>query len=246
MSRYRRFLGVPACILLLSGAAQGQPARPLTLYAEDLAPYNMIDNDHVTGISSEILATALGRVQVGFVQRVVSWKRAYHEALTDPNSCVYSAVKSPDREPLFHWVGPIAQDSLVVFVLPDSGIQARTLAEMKGYRTFVPQGDYAEQRLRENGVVIVPPPPVEKQMDMMLAGRIDFWVANRSQAQSEARRSGVQLKELFAYEDFDFYMACNPGMPGDLIGRMDAAVKQVWDSGEAARITAKFTTGTKE
>lgn len=243
MIRYRRFLWISACILLVSGAASGQPARPPTLYTEDLSPYNMIENDQVTGISSEILATALGRIQIGFAPRLVSWKRAYHEALSDPNSCVYSTVRSPDREKLFQWVGPIARDSLVILVLPDSRIQARTLADLKGYRTVITQGDYAEPKLRENGIVIVPTPPAEKQMEMMQAGRIDFWVANRGQAQSEARRSGVQLKELFAYEDFDLYLACNPGIPGDLIEHMNAAVKQVWESGEAARITAKFTTG---
>jgi polar amino acid transport system substrate-binding protein len=103
------------------------------------------------------------------------------------------------------------------------------------------QGDYAEARLIENGIRMVPAPPAGKQMDMLLAGRIDFWVANRGQAQSEARRSGVHLRELFAYEDFDLYLACNPAVPNDLTRRMNAAVKQVWDSGEGANITARFT-----
>ncbi len=246
MKHYRRFLWISVCGLLISGAALGQTAKPLTFYTEDLAPYNMIENDHVTGISTEILAIALSRMQLGFTPRLVSWKRAYHEALTDPHSCVYSTVRSSDREQLFRWVGPVAHDSLAIFVLPDSPIQAHALADLKGYRTELTQGDYAEARLIENGIRIVPAPPAEKQMDMLLAGRIDFWVANRGQAQSEARRSGVQLKELFGYEDFDLYLACNPAVPSDLIRRLDAAVKQVWDSGEGARITAKFTTGLKE
>ena len=243
MIRYRRFWWLPGCILLWWGTAAGQPARPLALYTEDLPPYNLVENDRVTGLSSEILAVALRRVQVAFTMRLVSWKRAYHEALSDPNSCVYSTVKSAEREKLFQWVGPIAHDSLAVFVLPDSKIQARTLAELDGYRTVITQGDYAEPKLRENGIVIVPTPPAEKQMEMLLAGRIDFWVANRGQAQIEAKRSGLQLRELFAYEDFDLYLACNPGVSNELIEHMNAAVKQVWESGEAARIAAKFTAG---
>jgi polar amino acid transport system substrate-binding protein len=227
---------------LFSNAALCQPVKPLTLYTEDLPPYNMAENDHVTGISSEIIATALNGLQIGFTVRLVAWQRAYHEALTDPNSCVYSTVKTPEREELFQWIGPIGRDALGVFVLPDSPIQARTLAELKGFRTVITPGDYAEAKLRENGIKIVPAPlEAGRQLNMMSAGRIDVWIANRNQGQIEAKQAGIPLRELFSYDEFELYLACNRALPSELIGRIDAAVKQVWDSGEAARITAKFT-----
>jgi len=236
-----------SCLLLLSAlslysnAAACQPLKPLTLYTEDLPPYNMTENGHVTGISSEIIATALNSLQIGFTARLVSWQRAYHEAQTDPNSCVYSTVRTPEREEQFQWIGPIGGDALGVFVLPDSQIQAHALADLKGLRTVITPGDYAEAKLRENGLKIVPS-PVEagRQLTMMSAGRIDLWVANRSQAHNEARQAGIALRELFSYDDFEFYLACNRAVPSDLIARIDAAIKQVVESGEAARITAKF------
>lgn len=243
--RFRFFLF--ACILIFSSDANCQPVKPLTLYTEDMQPYNMIENDHVTGISSEIIATALNHLQLGYALRLVAWQRAYHEALTEPNSCVYSTVRTADREELFQWIGPVGRDSLAVFVLPDSTIQARNLAELRNYRTVVTPGDYAEPRLRENGIKIIPAPvEAARQLNMMSAGRIDFWIANRSQAQFEARRAAIPLRELFTYDDFELYLACNRAISPDLVGRMDAAVKQVWESGEAARITARFTSGPKE
>jgi polar amino acid transport system substrate-binding protein len=246
MTRHLRTLSVCALLVgslsVLPKAACSQTSNPLTLYTEDLPPYNMIENGQVTGISSEIITTALSRQQIGFTVRLVAWPRAYHEALTDPNSCVYSTVRSADREALFQWIGPIGRDSLSVFVLPDSPIEARTLADLKGYRTVSTPGDYAEPRLRESGVKIVPAPlQSDRQLTMLSAGRIDFWTANRSRAQIDAKRAGIRLRELFSYDDFELYLACNRAVAPELISRADTAIKQLWASGEAARITAKFT-----
>ena len=133
----------PSCLPLLivlpffSNPALCQTVKPLTLYTEDLPPYNMTQNGHVTGISSELIATALDGLQIGFTMRLVSWQRAYHEALTDPNSCVYSTVRTPEREELFQWIGPIGGDALGAFVLPDSTIQAHSLADLRGLRTVI-------------------------------------------------------------------------------------------------------------
>lgn len=240
----RAHLFLLACGLALSYSARSQTTKSLTLYTEDLAPYNMIENDQITGISSEILSAALNRLQIGFTLRMVAWQRAYHEAQTEPNACVYSTVRTADREELFRWIGPIGRDTLAVFVLPDSTIEAHTLAELKGLRTVITPGDYAEPRLRENGIKIVPAPSdADRQLNMLRAGRIDFWIANREQGQAEARQLGTQLRELFAYDDFEFYLACNRAISPDLIASIDGAVKQLWDSGEAGRITAKFLSG---
>jgi polar amino acid transport system substrate-binding protein len=251
MTRGLRTLAVCAQLLgslmLLAKLAHSQPSKALTLYTEDLPPYNMIENGQVTGISSEIITTALNRLHIGFAVRLVSWQRAYHEALTDPNSCVYSTVRSADREELFQWIGPVGKDSLAIFVLPDSALQARALGELKGYRTVITPGDYAEPKLRENGITIVPAPvEANRQFSMMNAGRIDFWVANRREGENEANRTGVPLRELFSYDDFELYLACNRAVSPDLVSRMDAAVRQVWESGEAARIAAKFTYGPRD
>ena len=230
------------CILIISSAANCQSVKSLTLYTEDLPPYNMIENGQVVGISSDIIAAALNRIQVGFTPRLVAWPRAYHEAQTDRKSCVYSTVRTPEREEMFQWAGPIGRDSLVVFVRPDSPIQAHSLTDLKNYRTVISPGDYAEPRLRENGFKIVPS-PTEKQLNMMDAGRIDFWVTNRTAGQFESKRAGIPLKELFAYDDFELYLACNRSVPAELMTRIDAAIKQIWESGEAGRIIAKYTAG---
>ena len=86
----RLLLGL--CILSLANAANCQTVKLLTLYTEDLPPYNMVENDHVAGISSEIIAAALSHVQVGFKLKLVAWQRAYHEAQSDRSACVYSCL----------------------------------------------------------------------------------------------------------------------------------------------------------
>ncbi len=227
------------CIFILSQAANCQSVKSLTLYTEDLSPYNFVEKDQVTGISSDIIRAALNQVPVRYSMKLVAWQRAYHEAQTARNACVYSTVKTPEREELFQWVGPIAKDSLAVFVRPDSPIQAHALSDLKNYRTVISPGDYAEPALRAGGFVVVPAPN-ERQLDMMNAGRVDFWVTNRSQGQFESKRTGVPLKELFAYDDFELYLACNRSVPAELIEKMNEAVKQVFESGEAARIAAKY------
>ena len=43
---------------------------------------------------------------------VKPWARAYQQVLRQPNSAVFLMARTPEREGLFKWVGPLTQDSV--------------------------------------------------------------------------------------------------------------------------------------
>lgn len=95
------------------GSAAGANIQAVT---EELPPYNYRDRDGlVTGLSVDLLQRMVDRSKLSLDSKGVQllpWARAYQMALHQPNTVIFSIVRLPEREALFHWVGPIAPRTL--------------------------------------------------------------------------------------------------------------------------------------
>jgi len=69
----------------------------------------------IAGVATDRLVAALKRADIPYRISVYPWLRAYDMALKDPFTCVYSTNRTPEREALFSWVGPLAQDGWAIF-----------------------------------------------------------------------------------------------------------------------------------
>lgn len=89
-------------------------AESYTVYSEQLPPFNYEQDGKVLGTSTAILKQLLakngdsinGAIQVG------PWAKGYHTVLNTHNTILYSTAKTPEREALFKWVGPV--DTLTI------------------------------------------------------------------------------------------------------------------------------------
>ncbi|MDX7833812.1 hypothetical protein SJS03_21745, partial [Aeromonas dhakensis] len=64
----------------------------------------------VTGLSVDLLKRMLEVSGIGLDRKgiqLLPWARAYQMAQYDPNTVIFSMIRLPEREALFHWVGPI-------------------------------------------------------------------------------------------------------------------------------------------
>ena len=57
------------------------------------------------------------------------WVRGYELALSQPNTVLFSTTRTPARESSFHWVGPIAQDRVVLLAHRDAPMVIASLPE---------------------------------------------------------------------------------------------------------------------
>ncbi|MDP5143625.1 hypothetical protein ORJ00_12795 [Rheinheimera baltica] len=101
-------------ILLLSFVAC---AEHLTLYTEHFPPYSYVKSDTVTGLNTELVRLTCEKAQLQCDFVLYPWLRAYEAATKNPQGALYSTSRNPLREPLFKWVGPLAQYGKTVDVV---------------------------------------------------------------------------------------------------------------------------------
>ncbi|SFZ76687.1 substrate-binding periplasmic protein [Chitinimonas taiwanensis] len=236
----------PAALFACVALCMSTPALALRFVTEDYPPFNMLEENQVSGISTLILREALSRAQLSAEFELLPWARALAMARSQPQTCVYSAVRSAEREKQGHkWVGPLVDDRISLFARVDSKIKLRTLGEARNYRVggYVADayGDYVERQ----GVRLDRAPADLMNLPKLMAGRIDLWVAGSISGAYKAKREGYQhdVKLLLSGgepRDSQMWLACNRAVPDALISSLNEAVKSVHADGTAARFAARY------
>lgn len=234
MGRARPVLGLIAAALL-PPALHAADSSIYELATEELAPFSMPIGDGVGGLSTDVLKTAFDHAGVKMETRLYPWLRAYQSALERPNGCVYSTVRTTEREALFKWVGPIVRDDWVVFVPEESPLHPHSLDDLKAYKTASTPGDSLAAYLQDQGMNVAYT-PTNGQLQMLVSGRIDFWATTRARGAYFAAREKVKLRAALTLRQADMYLACNHEVPDEVIGGLNRALKDMEEDGTMRRI----------
>ena len=156
-------------------------ATKLTVVTEDWPPYNYHDKQgNVVGASTENVKKVLALSGLDYDLKLYPWARAYDMALSKKNVLIYTIIKTPSREPLFHWFCPIhAQVKIYFYKLANNEtVQLKTVADAKKYRVGVARGDWNEAFLKEEGFDVGVNLDIaatdDANLQTLLAGRIDL------------------------------------------------------------------------
>src|SRR5574343_704797 len=104
-------------ILLLLGLARPVIATDMTAYTEELPPLNYQDGGQVSGFATELLQAVMQQAGYSVDIQLMPWARAYRLVMEGPDRVIYSITRTPQREPLFHWVGPISPRQIKLYRL---------------------------------------------------------------------------------------------------------------------------------
>lgn len=119
-------------LLLLLGLLQPGWAERLTIYTEIDAPLAMLaPNGQLTGLAVDVVQEIQRRVRNTDPIAVVPWARGYLELQTLPNVALFSTARTPERNGLFKWVGPIDERQYVLYIRADSEIVLHSLEDAK-------------------------------------------------------------------------------------------------------------------
>lgn len=147
------FLRSPV-LLFLGSAAQAEPFIHIT--TEDWAPFSYVSP------SGEVLGESTAKVRAAFRlaginHKITSypWARAYHLALTRPNTAVYTIKRTPQREALFQWICPLQQPEMHYFFRRKQrhDIVINSVESAKKYRTGVTRNGFDQQYLVNHGFI---------------------------------------------------------------------------------------------
>ncbi|MFY0991828.1 substrate-binding periplasmic protein [Halomonas sp. C05BenzN] len=207
------------------GALRELLGDSLTFNTEEYPPFNFLDDrGEVAGTATRLLRAALEQAGLSATFRLLPWARSYTEARLRENHCVYSTTRTQEREPHFRWVGPLGTNQWAAFTLAGNPLEASSLDDLAAFRVGSFREDAVGQFVEQQGVSVVVAPTERENIGRLQAGLIDAWVTGRQTARLLAEDAGIELRELFGFQQVELYLACHPSVPERFVTRLQAAL----------------------
>lgn len=235
--------GVMVAGSLAAAACAAAPDAPrLYLATESSPPFSMLDRGRVVGIATDKLRTAMARGGVDAEFSLLPWQRAYTAALQRPDACVYSTTRTPEREALFKWVGPLDTAHWVLMGRADRPLRLASLSDARGLRIGTYHGDARDAYLRGLGLATDAAPNDLLNPPKLLQGRIDLWAASLREGSTVLARNGwdKRIVPVLAFRRIDVYLACNRALPDALVLRLNAELGAMARDGTVQRIERAY------
>jgi len=145
--------GLLTFFVWLAGAVAA-PCQEYTVITNWFPPIKTVKNGLISGIAGDTLITIMHRAELKFDPRatIIPYKEAYDRALSTPGAVLLSVAKTPDRAPLFKWVGPIYTSRACFFVPKTKNINIRSIEDVMPYTIGVVTGTVIIPKLLSLGV----------------------------------------------------------------------------------------------
>jgi len=239
------------CSLILYAVPSIAPAQSLAdtqFVTENLVPYNFKEGGLVQGIGLDALMAALDAVDVKRTPDEVQfypWARAYYLTLGQPNTCLFVTYRSPERETMFKWVGPITEFRMVV-ITRKSGQQKDTMEKLDASKVGVLRNGAGHQHLMARGFSperLEQSVSVENLIRLLEYGRIDAAFMNDKGARYGMHRNNMNWNDyeidLVAVQGA-VYFAFNLDTPDEIIKELQRGLDIIRDNGTLQQIIKSY------
>ncbi|MCF6186592.1 MAG: transporter substrate-binding domain-containing protein [Desulfobulbaceae bacterium] len=232
---------------LLTGLAHGQPDS-YVVFTEELAPVHYTENGKLSGIATEIVQAIFQEAGLRADIRSYPWKRTYQNALQNKDAFIYTINRTPEREELFQWIGPILPKRTYLYRLRSrEDIEVTETADLKKYTTVVILGyaltrTLASQGLRTDKELIVTRTK-KNQMQVFLKGRADLITGNEytlARAMQNTGRSMADVVPVLLMSEKGYYLAANRQVNPELVERLRLANVKVQQRGLVQRVIDRY------
>lgn len=229
---------VRALTVFCSLLALSNPAHALHFVTENYPPLNYFADDghNLIGSSTDTLREMLRRAGLQASFDLYPWPRAYRLAQNEPDTCVFTTARTPAREPLFQWVGPLTTAQWTLYARADSPIVANSLDDLKHYVVGRYQDDAKGTLLKERGFTLDDARNEAQSLKKLEAGRVDLWAASSDSGPWHARRLHIRIKPVIVFGEIEMFLACHPAVRAADIDKMNAALKAMRADGHMQKI----------
>jgi len=154
ISLYQKIL-ISVLFYLVTFKSFTEPNNKITVVTEQWPPYNYLSSSGIIiGSATKVVEGTLQRANIPYTIEIYPWARAYKKALEQPNVLIYSILKSPEREKLFHWICPLNTIQYYFFKLSArTDIQINSIIDAKKYTLGLIRDSYMHNYLKNNGFV---------------------------------------------------------------------------------------------
>ena len=219
-----------SAILLASAAAC---AASLQITTENSPPLIMLENGKITGRTTDRIRLLMERAKVSINIDAFPWRRAYAMAVQNHDTCVYPTTRTPDRENIFKWVGPIAVTEWVLYSNTSRQIKLKTLEDALPYTIGTYYGDARDDFLRAKGFKVESVSDDLLNPQKLLLNRIDLWATGVPKAALLIYQNGWEDKitQVLSFNKVDLFLACNPAVSAKLIEELNNTIQVIQREG---------------
>jgi ABC-type amino acid transport substrate-binding protein len=183
---------------------------PLTIMTEEYPPFNYTNDGELTGLAVEKLlgaAQAAGDAISKDDISVAAWPRAYSMAQAGPNVLLFSMTRTPARESLFKWVGPMAENRVVLIAKKSSNITVTDPSAITD-KVGVIRDDIGGQLAAEAGLpssVVNKSSKPSSVAGQLANGRVQMWAYAEQVAFHTLSDIGEDINDYEVVHVFDTY-----------------------------------------
>jgi polar amino acid transport system substrate-binding protein len=234
-----------SCILAFCCSANASALdTKLILTTEDYPPFNIIDpnSGNISGISTEKVKEIMHRAGASYTITAYPWARSFQMARTDANTCVFSTTRSPERETMFKWVGPLVKNNWYIFARADDRRKPKSLEDLRPYVMGTYRNDAVAEFLTSKDFKTDIANADADNPRKLLLQRFDFWATGELLGLAILKNQGLQGKIVprFQFNQTEMYLACHPAIATERIELFNQILKDIEHDGTAAAIEKKY------
>ena len=222
-----------------------QPPGILQLVTEDYPPLTYRENGKATGYVTDVVREITGRLAIDAPIRLTTWENAYRMATIHPDVVLFSAERTPEREDLFHWVGPVGSNNAILYAKADSDLSLDDLDAARDVETIATTSNwFTEQYLQEAGFTNLEsrPEPVDAVRAVM-EGDAELTILTDSTAPNIVEQAGYQmadLQPLLTVLTTDYYIAISRDTPDQTVRQWREALRALKADGSLDAIRERY------
>jgi polar amino acid transport system substrate-binding protein len=166
------------------------------------------------GSSTEIVKGIINKLGENITIEVMPWAQAYDIVLSEPDTALYSMARTPERENLFMWVGPIGSYENWLYAKKGSSTRVSNLDEAKTVNAIAVVKDEAgQQKLAQQGFInFVYTDSTADGLTKLAAGQADLWLGTGADVDLVAKKAGVDpagIEAVAFVHKVDLYIGFN-------------------------------------
>lgn len=229
------------CLVFLPVAAQ---AENIQLIIQEFAPYGYTNpkTKEIQGYLTEKVQEIVKRTGATSSISSTSLARGLQATKTEANTCLLNLCRTPERESLFSWVGPLTTTDWVLYGRNSNDHILKTLEDAKAYRIGSYKNSATGLELAELGYKIEFAASDDENPNLLMIKRIDYWIVaeHRGMYIAQEQGYGADINRVTKYKSIDLYMLCNKNMSQKKIDQFNRINKEIENDGTMQKILRKY------
>lgn len=220
-------------VVTLVPAAHAADVSDLTFISEEFKPYNYTESGQARGLSVDLLKLIWRRMGVAEQPiQFLPWARGYEMTLKDNMTALFATARTPGREKLFKWAGPIVSSRIMLIARAGSSINLTSFEDAEGLRVGVVRNYGTENTLKKHDgfIKLVSVKSPKLNFGMLHEGRLDLiaidWRTFK-QLITKYDLEEADFKVALEYEKTGIFYAFSKDVPDELIARFQKALDDI-------------------